>query len=251
MRLALECPTELLEEIQPYADFDFILAHLVLSDPAYSAYYANSSRKKILDNSVNELGTPCTVDEIQAAALEVNPDIVVPPDYLGLVMQTIKSLDICEGVFRPHCEILPVLQGKDEVSVLVCLQFILNRGYDSLAIPYDLTSLKTDKVELMAERRASIVDFLKSRVENIHLLGLDTLEELEFYRNVPQVTSIDTGSPVLHGLLGLEFGKDPLRDKQLPTLDCMPRSAYRDEGKLALVKYNVEYLKNILLRVGG
>ena len=48
IKLALECPTRLLGDIQPLADFDFILAHLVLQDKEYAEYFSRSKRWKIL-----------------------------------------------------------------------------------------------------------------------------------------------------------------------------------------------------------
>jgi len=48
LKLALECPTLMLNLIQPLADMDFILTHLVLKDKDYALYYMNSKRAKII-----------------------------------------------------------------------------------------------------------------------------------------------------------------------------------------------------------
>ena len=67
MKLALECPNYLLKDLQPLTDFDFILTHLVLQDKVYAEYYRESRSFKILDNSVNELGIPCSLEEMVQA----------------------------------------------------------------------------------------------------------------------------------------------------------------------------------------
>ena len=53
MELALECRPDLLELVQPFADFDFILAKELVKDEKYKDYYVRSNRYKIIDNSFN------------------------------------------------------------------------------------------------------------------------------------------------------------------------------------------------------
>ena len=45
MKLALECPAKLSEDVQPLSDFDWVLAHLVLSDPEYAEYYRRGEKR--------------------------------------------------------------------------------------------------------------------------------------------------------------------------------------------------------------
>ena len=68
MKLALETPTELLGDIQPLSDFSWILAHLVLADPSYAWFYSQYAGYKVLDNSVNELLEPISIESLAEAA---------------------------------------------------------------------------------------------------------------------------------------------------------------------------------------
>ncbi len=246
MKLALECPTELLGQIQPYADFDFLLAHLVLTDHAYAEFYMRNERARILDNSVNELGTPLSIEEMRRASIIVKPDVIVAPDHLRKVMETIYDLDRCREEFE-DISILPVLQGPALYEVLVCAQFIFNRGFTDIAVPYDIACERSESIQKMSEMRATVVGLLSSKFSfNIHLLGFLTLGEFSHYKGNPKVKSLDTGSPVMHGLLGLEFGKDLLLDKSQPTMDRMV-----DNNNLDLAIYNIGFLKDILKDSGG
>ena len=84
MKLALECRTDMLEMVQPFSDLDFILAHKALEDEAYLAFYKDSDNPvKILDNSVNELGEPMSIDDLIRAFEEVGAGFLVAPDYIG------------------------------------------------------------------------------------------------------------------------------------------------------------------------
>jgi len=249
MKLALECPASLLEQVQPLADFDFILAHLVLSDSAYADFYRGSTRTKILDNSVNELLEPLSLDQLKRAAEVVHPDLVVAPDYLGDSEKTISALDRAINVFGKG-KVLPVVQGSTLREALDCSDYLHSELFTSVAVPYDITSRRTDSLEVLAAGRQAVVMGLESSFSTIHLLGLTCLEELEAYRSSRKVVSIDTGSPVLHGLRGLRFGRDRMLAKAIPTLEQMgsPAGFEVDQGDVDFesIYYNIAYLRGLL-----
>ena len=211
MQLSLECPTKLLEQIQPFADFDFILADLVLKDEAYRNYYKASDRVKIVDNSVNELGQPLPLAEIIKAFKEVNGTYLVAPDFLGKAQETINSyLSCCKEIGKEKT--IGVLQGSSFEEVFTSLSY-----YQGLiAIPFDICSSKEDPPWLMGLRRALVVSRLPSE-SRVHLLGFNSIEEFFWYKNLPSVVSIDTGVPIMLGLQEKDI-LDPLEDKKTPTL---------------------------------
>jgi len=242
MILALECPTELVDEIQPLADFDFILAHVVLRRGSYASYCEKPGRMKILDNSCNELLHPCTFKELKEAADMVKPDYIVAPDYLGDYFSTERALDEAITIFDKE-KIFPVIQGHELKYALECADYIASKGFEKIAVPYDITSSRGSSLESMASKRVRVVRELLPRFEWVHLLGMTTLEELESYKNKKQVKSIDTGSPILHGINGIRFGRDELLNKSIPTWNLMevaPRI------NLADIYYNIGYLRKIL-----
>lgn len=257
LRLALECPTYLLEEVQPLADFDWILTHLVLEDEEYAKFYRDSEKFKVLDNSVNELLEPCSLGQMERAEeILGGVDLVVPPDFLGNYLATLASLDKALRVW-PREKILPCVQGEDIRQIKECTDGILSRGFNRIAVPYDITCERTCSLEAMAESRLRVVNSIISRVPksrclllgfSIHLLGMTTLEELTRH-NSGWVKSVDTGGPILHGLKGLRFGRDNLLPKAVPTLEQMPgESEESSDSRLADTYYNIACLRKV---VGG
>ncbi len=245
MRLALECPTSLLDDIQPLADYDFILTHLVLQDEAYARYYAESTRLKILDNSTNELSYPCSLDDIMRAAAIVRPDFIMPPDFLGNSVATLDAL--IRSISRLGRErVYPIIQGSKLEDALKCFDYIAKLGFNRVAVPYDICSVAEDTSKTKARRRLEVVNKIICVVPigfKIHLLGMNTLEELSFH-NEGWVKSIDTGYPVMCGMHGCRFGRDELLPKKGPTLSMM-KSA-QNWTDLEDVYYNIAYLRRVL-----
>ncbi len=215
IRLSLECPTKMLEMVQPFADFDFILTHLYLKDETYAKYYKNSPRFKILDNSTNELGEPCSLDDIKKVADDCNPNYIISPDWIGKAGKTIQAFQESVKVFGLE-KVVPVVQGETLEEAINCANVY---GKGLVAVPYDIGSKKTDEPGVMALRRALLISNLPPEMK-FHLLGLTSLEEFMFYTGRPNVVSIDTGVPIMLGLTGKDI-LDPLDKKTTPTYTQM------------------------------
>lgn len=248
MKLALECPTDLMKDIQPLADFDWILTHLVLEDKVYARHYQESTNFKVLDNSVNELLEPCSLGEMERAAGIVNPDLIVPPDFLGDSLETESTLMKALTIW-PKEKILPCVQGEDLAHATNCVDFILRLGFGRIAVPYDITCKRTDSLGTMAESRLKVVSKIISMVPadfQIHLLGMTTLEELTKH-NRGWVKSIDTGVPILYGLNCKRLDEPWEFKKDKPTMAQMERSpaGFRND-KLSSVFWNIAYLRTVL-----
>lgn len=252
MRLALECPTSLLKVIQPLADFDFILTHLVLKDEKYAKFYKKSTRYKILDNSTNELLDPCSLEDIEEADKLVGPcNEIVSPDFLGDAEMTLDALDLACTKFGKG-RVLPVVQGRDRLETGNCAEAIWNRGFTKMAVPYDILCKRTYSLQTMATQRHSLVAYFESRFcldLELHLLGMTTLEELQNYKSqASRVVSIDTGGPVLMGLYRHRYGRDPLSPKLTPTQNQMDmcNSSYGEVD----IFYNIAYLRKEINHAG-
>ena len=245
MKLALEYPSDLLDKIQPLADYDFILTHLVLQDEVYARYHAESTKFKILDNSTNELLTPCSLDDIARAAAIVRPDYIMPPDFLGDALTTEIALGRAISRFGRE-KIYPIIQGALFAYALECFDHVAGLGFDKVAVPYDICCLPDDTSETKARRRLEVVNKIISvapRGFSIHLLGMNTLAELCLHMK-DWVKSIDTGYPVMCGMYGYKFGVDELLPKKGPTLSMMKSAPCKTE--LKVVYYNIAYLRRIL-----
>ena len=252
MQLALECPTCLLKDIQPLADFSWVLTHLVLKDKEYADFYRHREGKfLVLDNSVNELLEPCSLRDMEEAAQIVRPDLIVPPDFLGDNTGTSNSLMEALKIW-PLERILPVIQGSDLGDAVECARRVLSLGFDRVAVPYDITCSRLVPIEEMARARLKVVNSITTVVPmgfQIHLLGMTTLEELEAH-NRGWVKSVDTGVPIKHGLWGSKFGEDKLGNKKKPTLSLMNPYTGEDPDvwneKMISVYYNIAFLRKVI-----
>lgn len=244
MKLAIECPTSLLEQVQPLANFDWILAHKASQDTDYVNAYMKSRRLKVLDNGVCELREPMDADTLVVLAKGLAVDFVVPPDFLGNADRTLDALDrMCDKLSAR--KVFPVVQGSDVDVAIDCGRQIARRGFDKVAIPI----LRGEPLAVMARKRAEIVNSLAEYFQWVHLLGMTNFEEFQEYTNLPQVMSIDTGAPVMYGLRNLRFGEFELEDKTTPTFNLMEAEDIEDDGVSSLLEcvyYNIAYLRRVL-----
>lgn len=247
MKLALECRTDMLEMVQPFSDFDFVLAHKVLEDKGYLEYYKDSGNAiKFVDNSVNEQGMPESVERVKKAFEAVGGTYLVAPDYIGDAEKTIQAYKEGKKIFAKE-EILNerlvgVIQGSTFEDAFGCLR---EYGTGIICIPYDLCSQKTDPPWLMGLRRALFIAHIpRDQGYLVHLLGFNSLEEFFWYQTNPMVASIDTGVPVLLGLLGLDI-LDPLGSKEQPTLNQMEKIELTQQGWTAIIR-NIALLRRYL-----
>lgn len=259
MKLALECPTYLLKDIQPLADMDWILTHLVLQDEAYAKFYRESNNFQILDNSVNELLDPCSLEDMKKANEVLGGvDVIVPPDYLGDHLSTEKALDKAVEVFGID-KILPVVQGHELRYVMECAEYFKKLGFTGIAVPYDITCNRTDSREVMASRRGEVIDPLVAEYDfyDIHLLGMTTIEELKTYQDTEQVKSIDTGVPIVYGMNCMHLDEPWNFKKDKPTMSQMEgfrefidegstRHALGPSDKLSAIFWNIAYLRKVI-----
>ncbi|KKL18657.1 hypothetical protein LCGC14_2473340 [marine sediment metagenome] len=201
MKLALECSDELLDMVQPFADFDWILANRFLESDVYAEYYRNSTNVKFVDNSVTELGKPVSLDDLEKVMKDVKGNYVVSPDWIGEYQQTVEAYKECLAKFGKE-RAVGVLQGSSPEEALKCLDV-----YDNhlVLVPYRVGgSVKEDPDWIKALRRELVVAHIPDD-RLIHLLGFNTLDELHWYTNRPNVCGIDTDVPIRAGLLVQDF----------------------------------------------
>jgi len=254
MQVAFECPTWMLKDIQPLADYDFILTHLVLSDEKYAEWFRKSENYKILDNSTNELLEPCSIEDIQKASEIVKPDLIVAPDYLGDYLRTQLALFEILKIWTTY-EILPVVQGETLKDCTTCLHFIRHLGFDRVAVPYDITLNRESSLEKLGETRPMVVDIANDMGFNrIHLLGFTTLNELWEYRlGFPGHLrwSIDTGKPIMYGMQERSLDavdRDIQGDPTLVKMDHTPAGFL--DSKMAMVYKNIALLRRVTNGIG-
>jgi len=238
MKLALEARTDMLEMVQPFADFDWILAHKVLEDEGYAKFYKESDKPRFIDNSVNEIGEPVSIEDMKKVWGVLGGGYIVAPDWIGDATKTVEAYGKCVEEFGEE-NVVGVLQGGTFQEALGCLNVF--RGM--VAVPYDIGSKKKDPPWLMALRRILVVSNIPSD-RYIHLLGFTSIDELWWYTNRPNVVSIDTGIPILLGLQGLDI-LDPLEGKEEPTYNRMDKLELTQDGWTAICR-NIALLRRYL-----
>lgn len=230
MRLALESRTDMLEMIQPFADFDWILAHKVLEDDVYKEWYKESSNVKFVDNSVNELDEPLSVEQLKQVFEEVGGTYVVAPDWLGDARRTVEGYKECVSTFGDESSVVGVVQGSTFEEALKCVE--VYKGI--IAVPYDICSNKEDPPWLMGLRRVLVVCNIPGD-RLVHLLGFTGFEELFWYKGRQNILSIDTGAPVMLGLQEKDI-LDGLEDKKKDTFGRMEGQELTQTGYTAICR---------------
>ncbi len=252
MNIALECPTPLLEAVQPLADFDWILSHLVEADPTYAKWYQLSTRMKVLDNSVNELLEPVSIEKMTGAANIVNPTFIVAPDFLGDWEKTLSALEEAMGVFGRD-RTLPVLQGSTLEECKACARDIKAMGFRRISIPYDILSERYFTLRRMGENRSSVLHHLGAHFSWIHLLGFTSPSELLDYVDRKNILSQDTGKPIMWGLRGDSMHLDDLYEESQgdPTLNKMELRVDFSHRDLWRVYRNLADYRRMTYGTGG
>lgn len=240
IKLALECPTAMLEMVQPFGDFDWILGHKVLESQEYLEYYKEPGRLKIIDNSVNEVGEPLSLEDMEKVLSLVGGDLLVSPDWIGDALKTVGAYGDCIKKFGKE-KVIGVIQGETFEEALRCLSIYGSEGL--IAVPYDVCSKKTDLPSTMALRRALVVCNIPNNTR-VHLLGFNSLDEFFWYSGRPNVVSIDTGVPVMLGLDGLDI-LDSLGAKEAPTLSRMEKIELTQQGWTGVIR-NIALLRRYL-----
>lgn len=251
MQLALECPTAYLQDLIPLSDFNFLLAHLVLKDKRYRDYYSpRSSTYTILDNSVNELGEPCTLQEMAEAANLVGVQKIIPPDYLGDWEKTIGSLTEAIKLWG-YSSIIPVVQGSCLEEVSRCGEALIQKlNFRTIAVPFDITLDRSHTLEELAAGRRQVILrlLLINRDVKIHLLGFTTFEEIDDYKIYSDtIVSVDTGSPYTNAVNSRRFGLSDLLPKKGYSIDYSDTFTDND---LSLTFYNLAYMRKRFNSVG-
>lgn len=202
MQLAVETPTNCIQQFSPLTDYDFVEAHYCTISPEYNeAYRWNDPEEKrprplILDNSAFLLGRAMDIGTFGEVVKSVHPTMIVLPDVLGNTGETLALSHKWIMKFIDRYEVMGVLQGNSMAEFDYCAEMYQRWGVELIGIPYH----SIDR-GLWLETRA---DQLKPGT-GIHILGLKNPFDVLLYGKFPQVQSIDTSLPVGSGCKELLF----------------------------------------------
>lgn len=217
MLISHEVPKALFQESKVFNDYPYVLGHLIKQDSQYKDFYIEELGKakySILDNSAFELGKSIPFEELISVARELRPTHLVLPDTVHNKEKTIKdSISFYNEYLIEfvHLDITPigVVQGNSFAELYECIQEYTNAGIYFIAIPFDCikgTDYGTIRFQffrwLLENVNKESMEFLK-----FHFLGLQNPQEILLYSESEKkyIHSIDSSSPILHGVVGNEF----------------------------------------------
>lgn len=204
VQMTYQIPIPLLETYR--GDFDFALAHLCNFSLRYGDFYRKATsegRMVLLDNSIHELGSPLTIDEIvQADAIIGGASFIIPPDWHDEKEKTIEAFEICAERFNVS-RLAPVIQGTNIEELQSCYDWYVNAGVQMICLPYK------------REDRFQIVP--RSHIRH-HFLSFHVVYEIEQMRAFPNSTC-DTGKPFRFAQNNLVLPLTVRHDGTLPKLN--------------------------------
>lgn len=232
IKVSHETPIALLEESKRFNDYDYCLVHLLDKEPEYLSFFERSlavGRQVILDNSLYELGKAFDskkfagwVTKLASCAVAKNQLTYVVPDVFNDGLQTAKSAkDFLNRYPNLPGKKMIVPHGTNLNELITCYKEIYSLA-DIIGIPFGSASYVTwfDTLSpgntLTDEQKKTygrqlLLDMLyhgQLLKKPIHLLGCNLPTEFGHYKGAPYekyIDSLDTSSPVLHGLLNIPY----------------------------------------------
>lgn len=258
MKISHESPLTMLEKSRKYNDYDYALVHLFEIYPEYFEFFKESlkmGRTVYLDNSIFELGTAFDMDkfieyvELFRAINDENFYYIVP-DVLEDCEATIENFKKFKSKYTEG-NTIGVVQGKNWDEIVKCFTF-MRENADIVAISFDYSyylelapSKIMTKVQRYALGRAKLIGMLRDAglLENtkVHLLGCGIPQEFKAYKDIPEIISLDTSNPVVHGILGVQYNAFGLTTKESTKLVDL----IEYQGDQDLIEFNIRKFREL------
>jgi hypothetical protein len=217
MLISHEIPKCLFELSRKFNDYPYVLGHLIKLDSDYKKFYKEELKHasySILDNSAFELGKSIPFEELISVARELRPSHLVLPDTVHDKNTTLKNsiefFSQYESELR-ELNITPigVVQGDTFVELYECISRYISCGIHSIAIPFDCIANTDYSIVRFQFFRWLInqIGEVGMRGIHFHFLGIQNPQELLLYSGLEKsyIYSIDSSSPILHGVAGNRF----------------------------------------------
>lgn len=260
MKVSHESPLILLEESRSYNDYDYALVHLFETNQTYYNFFKESlsmGREVVLDNSIFELGKAFNMEEFLYWVNLLQPTYYIVPDVLDDGAGTIANLHKWVEDYKPRLnydgKMMCVVQGESYDEALKCYEEELKYA-DRLALSFnckyylDYSADKNSKEVLWMMGRLSTL-FRMDRegwldhTKEHHLLGVALPQEVQFYKHLDCITSVDTSNPVVHGLYGVKYKKWGLYDKKETKLVDLLETPNLTKEQTDCIYYNINLFK--------
>lgn len=256
MLISHECPKILLKESRKFNDYDYALVHLFDTEPDYLNFYKESlkmNRIVYLDNSLFELETLFNHRKF-ADWCRVLSDInssnfyYIIPDDLENIDSTISSFEKFSTEYDIPGNKIGVVQGSNYNEILECFKFMKSNA-DVVAVSFDYSFWSEgNKFFDSMNNRIKFIHKLKDdgllNNTKIHLLGCFLPQEFKHYKDIPEIFSIDTSNPIVHGIKGIRYTEDGLNSKEsIKLVDLLNVPSVPDD-----VFYNIKRFRSFICK---
>lgn len=259
MKISHESPLCLLEDSRVYNDYDYCLVHLLEAEPTYLQFFKDSltqGRMVMLDNSIFELGTAFDSDKYTHWIKELQPTEYIIPDVLE---DTIGTMDNALDWKEKYCDLpgktIGVAQGKTYNEIVQCYQY-LDEVIDvnKIAISFDysyyleLCPHPNKWMSFTLGRIQTLCKMMEDSIINMnkphHLLGCALPIEFFFYREgFDWIETIDTSSPIVHGLSNIVYEPGSIINKQSVKLAELLNSTPTPK-QLEMINWNISVFRS-------
>lgn len=216
-----------------YNDYDYALVHLFEEIPEYYQFFEDSvrdGRHVLLDNSIFELGVSFDPEKYIEWIKKLKPTEYIIPDVLEDTLGTMDSAlewkekhlpNVPEGI-----KSIGVVQGKSYNELVQCYQYMDDTiNVDKIAISFDYSYYQevcphpNKWMAYALGRTQTLTRMLNDGIINKnkphHLLGCALPVEFFFYREgFDWIETVDTSSPIVHGLCDIVYEPGGIVNKQ-------------------------------------
>lgn len=269
MKISHECPLSLLEQSRKFNDYDYCLVHLLEEIPEYYNFFVESlaqGRKVILDNSIFELGTAFDSVKYASWVARLKPTEYIIPDALEDCIKTMDNalewaetqiplLHTGDAPLAPNSKMIGVVQGKNYNELVQCYQYMDEViGVDKIAISFDYSYYlevcpHPNKWMGYTLGRAQVLtrmlnDEIINKNKPHHLLGCALPIEFFFYRQgFDWIETIDTSSPIVHGLRNIVYEPGGIINKQsIKLVELMHQTPTKEQ--VEMINWNLSVFRS-------
>ena len=262
IKIAHEAPNQFFKHVQNSTDYDYCLVHLYIENEKYREHFKNAklqSREIILDTSIFELGESFDEGEYIKVINELQPTWYIIPDILGDAVATVKKATQWVKMVCPNISFskpMAVLHGTQYLQLRACYEHYDNDlNIENIAIPFHLPYYQSliknpnKDVSNMLGRVSLLGSLLQDGVINVnkkhHLLGVSLPQEGIYYKDSQFgfITSVDSSSPILHGLKNITYECWGLQKKEPTKMFTLIDAEYTNEC-YECVDFNIKTFKS-------
>lgn len=247
-----EAPMAIFSSVQLATDGDYALVNLFETHLEYFKEMVHAleiGREVILDNGVFELGEAFSSERFAFWVRALQPTYYIVPDVLEDYPKTVQRFVAFRDQF-PHLpgKVMAVAQGANPKDFIQCYQ-ALEPLCDKIGISFDCSwyhrySTSDNPWVRLMEGRQRLLTFMDdmgiiNHEKPHHLLGVALPQDMQFYKDIPWVDSVDTSNPVVHGLKGIRYSPEGLQSKETQKLYTMIGESVSG-SRMEDIMYNIQ-----------